>query len=112
MAGALGPGGWIGGPLGLPRPTGLPIAALVLAVVCAPYAQLLVDGNENLWVSEFAKPGQNSVAWSVFDGAGSMVGRLRLPTTRTILHIASDHVLVLDKDDLGVETVALFGIVR
>ena len=39
---AFSPGGFVGDLLGLPRLSGLWIAALVLAVVCAPYVQLLV----------------------------------------------------------------------
>ena len=41
VAHAFGPGGLFGG-LGLPRPTGLPAAALVLVVVTAPYVHLVV----------------------------------------------------------------------
>ena len=39
---SLGPGGWIGGPLGLPHLTGFTIAAVVLIVVTAPLVQLIV----------------------------------------------------------------------
>lgn len=42
VATALGPAGWIGGPLGLPRPRGLLPATLVLVLVTAPYVQLVV----------------------------------------------------------------------
>jgi iron(III) transport system permease protein len=44
-ASALGPGGLVGGPLGLPRLTGLPMAALVLTVVTVPYVQLVVGAS-------------------------------------------------------------------
>jgi iron(III) transport system permease protein len=39
---ALGPGGWIGGLLGLPSFTGIGPAVLVLTLACAPYVQALV----------------------------------------------------------------------
>ena len=42
VSSALGPGGLIGGPLSLPRLSGLGIAAVVLSVACAPYVQLLL----------------------------------------------------------------------
>ncbi len=42
LAGALGPSGWIGAPAGGFRPSGLPFAAIVLAAVTAPVAQLVV----------------------------------------------------------------------
>ena len=42
VAAVLSPGGLIGDALGLPRLSGLWVATLVLAVVCAPYVQLLV----------------------------------------------------------------------
>jgi len=42
FAQSMGPGGWVGGPLGLPRMTGLGVAVFVLAVVCVPYVHLLV----------------------------------------------------------------------
>lgn len=42
VASALGPAGWLGSPLGLPRPRGLLAATLVLVLVTAPYVQLVV----------------------------------------------------------------------
>ncbi|MEC7949416.1 MAG: ABC transporter permease subunit [Myxococcota bacterium] len=42
VATALGPAGWLGGPLGLSRPRGLLAASLVLVLVTAPYVQLVV----------------------------------------------------------------------
>jgi len=42
VAQALGPGGWVGAPLGLSRPSGFWSAALVLTVVSAPLVQLVV----------------------------------------------------------------------
>ncbi len=42
VATTLGPGGWVGQPLGLPRATGFWMAALVLTVVTAPLVQLIV----------------------------------------------------------------------
>ncbi len=42
VATTLGPGGWIGRPLGLPRATGFWLAAVVLTVVTAPLVQLIV----------------------------------------------------------------------
>ena len=40
---ALGPGGWLGQPLGLPKFSGFWTAVLVLSVVTTPYVQLLVS---------------------------------------------------------------------
>lgn len=42
---ALGPGGWLGGPLGLPTPAGLGPAVLALTLATAPYVQLLVGAS-------------------------------------------------------------------
>lgn len=42
VATTLGPGGWIGRPLGLPRATGFWLAVVVLSVVTAPLVQLIV----------------------------------------------------------------------
>lgn len=45
MRSAMGPGGWIGAPLGLSPPTGFVVAAVVLTVVTAPLVQLIVGAS-------------------------------------------------------------------
>ncbi len=80
----------------------------------APYREsypafdaLAVDGEGRLWVGAAAVLGAEERLWIVFGADGSPAGRVTLPADATVLDIAYGHVLLLDKDELGVESVSL-----
>ena len=98
----LGPGGWIGGPLGLPPFRGLLPAVLVLALVNAPFVQLLVAGA---WVrgsrrEEEAARGLGATRWRLMTSV--ILPRIRpaagLGAALALIYIVSDFgaVAVLD----------------
>jgi iron(III) transport system permease protein len=96
VAGALGPGGWIGGPLGLPRPEGLPVAALVLAVVCAPYVQLLVGAARGP-----ARAAEEEAARSLGAGPWRAFAAATLPRLRPALALSALISLLYAISDFG-----------
>lgn len=98
----LGPGGWIGGPLGLPPFRGLIPAVIVLALVNAPFVQLLVAGA---WVrgsrrEEEAARGLGADGWRLLTSV--ILPRIRpaagLGAALALIYIVSDFgaVAVLD----------------
>lgn len=76
------------------------------------YDALRVDPVGNLWVRYFRKPGEADSRWVVLNEAGNLIGEVRLPGSTKLLDIGSDYLLVVEKDDLDVESVLLFRLDR
>lgn len=84
----------------------------------APYREsypafdaLAVDAEGRLWVGSTAALDADDRLWIVFGAAGSPVGRVTLPADATVLDIAHGHVLLLEIDELDVQTVSLHSLV-
>lgn len=115
VSSAVGPGGLIGGPLSLPRVSGLGIAAVVLSVACAPYVQLLVGAAlaRSSASEEEAARSLGAGPWRVFTAV--IFPRLRpalaLSALISLLYAISDFgaVAVLD---CPVLTWRLYGAVK
>jgi hypothetical protein len=110
--GATGGGG--GGVVGPPSPTA------VAALQETPHAEffpalgmLLVDPGGNVWVSPYPRPGaEGPVAWDVFDGEGTWLGSVEIPSELRVFEIGEDYVLGLWRDDLDVEYLHLHELIR
>ena len=76
------------------------------------YDRLRVDAAGNLWVRHFPKPGATEAKWVVFDGGGAMVGRLLVPMSTTLLELGADYAIVVETDELDVETVRVMQLLR
>ena len=61
---------------------------------------------------ELHKPDYNLGAWTVFDSAGQMHGSLTMPAGVSVLQIGTDYVIGRWRDDLDVEHVRVYGIVK
>ncbi len=59
----------------------------------APYATLLVDADDNLWLGEPPLFGQPPRAWNVIAPDGRWLARVELPAGVRILDIGSDFIL-------------------
>ncbi|UCF40978.1 MAG: hypothetical protein JSW43_01150 [Gemmatimonadota bacterium] len=71
-----------------------------------------VDALGYLWVAEFERPGAEVQRWSVFDGEGRLLGSVETPSGLQVHQIGTDFVLASWRDDLGVEHVRLYDLVR
>jgi hypothetical protein len=85
----------------------------------APYAssfpafnRLLVDREGNLWVQEYERPRVETLSWSVFDPAGQWVSDISVPRGLRILEAGADYVMGLTLDELGVEHVRVFDLLK
>ncbi|HUE97046.1 MAG TPA: hypothetical protein VMN39_10320 [Longimicrobiaceae bacterium] len=76
------------------------------------FRQLRLDREGWLWVQDYGLPGEMLSSWSVFDPAGRWVTDLQLPTRWRILDIGPDYILALMRDEMDVESVHKFGLVR
>jgi hypothetical protein len=91
----------------------LPQMASALAEIPRPdhnpvFAALLIDREHNLWIEDFPAPGAPSVAWTVFDRKGAMLGQVTLPAAFRPTDIGGDYVLGVWADELGVERVRMY----
>ncbi len=78
------------------------------------FRALLTDGLDHLWVREATLPGMDRPAplWTVFDPEGRVLGFIETPDGLTILEIGADYILGRTTDDLGVESVQVWGLER
>lgn len=93
------------------------------------YAQLVVDAHGSLWVKEYPEVRdplsswrlasvyggfvqEGGARWAVVDSNGIVLQRLRTPAGLFVLEIGHDYVLGVARDELGVETVHVYGLNR
>lgn len=78
------------------------------------FRTLLTDELDHLWVREATLPGMDRPAplWTVFDPDGRVLGFVETPEGLTILEIGAEYILGHATDDLGVESVQVWPLVR
>ncbi len=78
------------------------------------FRALLTDGLDHLWVREATLPGMDRPAplWTVFDPEGRVLGFIETPDGLTVIEIGADYILGRTTDDLGVESVQVWGLER
>ena len=79
------------------------------------HGALLADKAGNLWVERYRShlledPGPQE--WDIFDGEGRLVGYLVTPSDFEITDIGADFVLGFHTDELGVQTVRMYRLIR
>jgi hypothetical protein len=76
------------------------------------YAEFCIDSEGYLWVEDYRKPGDERSRWTVFDLDGLMLGRVELPDRFTIHQIGRDFVLGTWIDEMDVEHVRLYALIK
>jgi hypothetical protein len=76
------------------------------------YSFMIVDAEENLWVLDFRRPGDEQPRWTVFDPQGVMLGIVETPPTLLVYQIGADFVIGRWRDDFDVEHVRLFELIK
>ncbi|MGD2152627.1 MAG: 6-bladed beta-propeller [Gemmatimonadales bacterium] len=76
------------------------------------YGRLLVDSEGNLWVADYARERNDEGTWSVFDPEGRFLGSVETPTGGRVLQIGSDFVLGVWRDELDVEYMRLYELIK
>jgi hypothetical protein len=96
-----------------PNPFAMNFAPEILPAKRPSIGRVLVDPDGNLWLERFeaARMGTaNQVPgdqWSVFSKEGQPVGILRLPSMVRLEDVRGEHVIVVRRDSLDVQTVAV-----
>ena len=88
--------------------------AAVVAEYHPAYRGARSDAAGYLWVREYDFPFEPRPAplWTVFDPGGRMLGLLETPKGLSISEIGEDYILGVARDELGVERVQLWPLVR
>jgi len=88
----------------------------VLPSTVPAYSQLLVLDDGTLWVAQWdgvwwlpRLPEHPGKRWDVFDPAGERVRQVTIPTNMRLLDAGEHWVLVVVRDALGVQTLAVYG---
>jgi hypothetical protein len=76
------------------------------------YGSILVDTEGNLWVQDFLLPGDHRPRWTVFDPEHRMLGTVDMPPGVIVRQIGSDFVLGWWRDELDVEHVQLYDLIK
>jgi hypothetical protein len=76
------------------------------------YGEIDTDTGGNLWVADFDDPTDPPGRWTVYDPEGRVLARIVLPETFDLYDAGDDWVLGRERDDLEVEYVRLYRIVR
>ncbi len=76
------------------------------------FTRIIEAPNETVWVAHSSDPGSELNIWSVFNGEGELIAEAHIPRDLTILSTGSDRVFVASADELDVDYVHVFEIVR
>jgi hypothetical protein len=76
------------------------------------YGRLLVDSEWNLWAADYSQGRDDEGTWSVFDPEGRFLGTVETPTGGRVQQIGSDFVLGIWRDELDVEYVRLYELIK
>jgi hypothetical protein len=76
------------------------------------YRSILLDRIGNLWVEEYNRPGDTVPRWTVFTSEGEALGTMSLPDGFDIQDVGDDYVLGTWEDELEVEHVQMYELVK
>jgi hypothetical protein len=76
------------------------------------YDDLQIDAAGHVWIRAYAWDDEAERRWAVFDPAGRLLGDVLLPPNFGVTQIGTDFVLGVWRDDLEVEHVRLYELIR
>jgi hypothetical protein len=76
------------------------------------YGAMVVDALDHLWVADYELPGDEQTGWTVLDADGHLIGRVVLPARARVLEAGVDYLLLLRTDELDVERVEVWELIR
>jgi hypothetical protein len=77
----------------------------------SPHA-LHIDAQADIWVEEYDRPEEEQNGWTVFDADGVLLGVVELPARFEPHDIGDDYVLGRWRDDLDVEHVRMYELIK
>ena len=88
------------------------LAQLPLPETFPAFFNLKADALGYLWAERYRRPGQEESVWDIFDPEGILTGQIEIPPRVYVLEIGEDYLLGLHRDELEVEYVHLYPLLR
>jgi hypothetical protein len=76
------------------------------------YRGIMLDRIGNLWVEEYRRPGDDVPRWTVFSAEGELLGTMSVPERFVIRDIGDDYMLGTWTDDLEIEHVRMYELIK
>ena len=76
------------------------------------YASVKQDAAGNLWVEEYRYPNDDVSRWTVFARDGVMLGTVAMPAGFNLLYVGEDFVLGTWRDELDVEHLRQYELIK
>ncbi len=76
------------------------------------YGRFVVDAEGNLWVAGYGPPGEAPGHWRVFAEDGRLLGSVEVPDRFRVYQVGPDWVLGVWSDELDVERVRLYRLLK
>jgi len=94
----------------LPGDTEEAFESMPLPATVPTFSELLVSADGRLWVELFHPPNAPERDWMIFDPSGQLQGTLRIDGARELMDAGSDYVVLMATDDLGRQSVQMYGL--
>ncbi len=75
------------------------------------YRSFMVSDDGSLWVLNYLYPSEQP-SWEVFRHDGRYLGAVETPMGARVMQIGDDFVLVIWRDELGIEQVRMFELIK
>ena len=75
------------------------------------YRSFMASDDGSLWVENYTLPGEQP-SWVVFRDDGRYLGEVETPIGAEVTHIGDDFVLVIWENDLGIEQVRMYELIK
>jgi hypothetical protein len=76
------------------------------------FARILVADDGSVWAQEYQAPEADTLTWSIFHADGAWLANIMVPIRLRVLQVSGDNVLVLARNELDVESVHLYRLLR
>jgi hypothetical protein len=72
----------------------------------------MVDALGNVWAGEYTRYPAVPVTWTVLASSGELLGEVAVPPQFRVLQIGGDWILGVGRDELDVEYVRLYRLLK
>ena len=76
------------------------------------YSRLMIDEAGNIWAAAYARYPAAPRTWTVFAQTGELLGEITVPHEFKVLHIGTAWILGVGRDELDVEYVRLYRLLK
>ncbi|MGH7467932.1 MAG: hypothetical protein ACRENP_08090 [Longimicrobiales bacterium] len=76
------------------------------------YQRIEVADGGNVWAQEYQAPEADTLTWSIFQADGAWLANIQVPARLRVLHVGGDNVLALSRNELDVESVHVYRLIR